>query len=173
VAAQLTMSDSKRPRIGIIGAGLGGATCAVLFQKAGYPVDVYEQVPEFTRLGAWHPPRTELRFDLANGVLTVRRGKSGKARIVPISLSTLDRLVAYARERDRLLGHTPNPFFVSDSGKRPSDCGARYNFATVCQRIGLRTVQKFNRHGRATYQLRRQRAQTAQHPTPARCRQNY
>ena len=46
------MSVSKRPRIGIIGAGLGGATCAVLFQKAGYPVDVYEQVPEFTRLGA-------------------------------------------------------------------------------------------------------------------------
>ena len=46
------MRDSKRPRIGIIGAGLGGATCAVLFQKAGYPVDVYEQVPEFTRLGA-------------------------------------------------------------------------------------------------------------------------
>lgn len=86
--------------------------------------------------------------DLANGVLTVRRGKSGKARSVPISLSTSDRLVAYARERDRLLGHTPNPFFVSDIGKRPSDCSARYNFAAVCQRIGLRTAQKFNRHGR-------------------------
>jgi integrase/recombinase XerD len=85
--------------------------------------------------------------DLANDVLTVLHGKSGKARIVPISKSTSDRLVAYARERDRLLGHTPIPFFVSDSGKRPDDCSARYNFAAVCRRIGLRTAQKFNRHG--------------------------
>ena len=41
-----------------------------------------------------------------------------------------------------------SPFFVSDTGKRPDDCSARYNFATVCQRIGLRPPQKFNKHGR-------------------------
>ncbi len=29
-----------------------------------------------------------------------------------------------------------------------SDCGARYNFASVCQTIGLRSAQKFGRHGR-------------------------
>jgi hypothetical protein len=29
-------------------------------------------------------------------VLTIRRGKSGKARIVPVSASTSDRLIAYA-----------------------------------------------------------------------------
>ena len=51
-------------------------------------------------------------------------------------------------ERNRLLGRTPKPFFVSDTGNRPDDCSARYNFATVCQRIGLRPAQKFNRHGR-------------------------
>ena len=34
------------------------------------------------------------------------------------------------------------------SGNRPDDCSARYNFAVVCQRIGLRTDPKFNRHGR-------------------------
>ena len=76
--------------------------------------------------------------DLENGVLTVRRGKSGRARIVPISKTTAERLTAYAAERDRLLGCTPKPFFVSDTGNRPDDCSARYNFATVCQRIGLR-----------------------------------
>lgn len=86
--------------------------------------------------------------DLENGVLTVRCGKSGKARIVPISETTAERLIAYAAERDRLLGRSPKPFFVSDTGNRPDDCSARYNFATVCQRIGLRAPQKFNKHGR-------------------------
>jgi|WetSurMetagenome_2_1015567.scaffolds.fasta_scaffold22756_3 integrase/recombinase XerD len=85
--------------------------------------------------------------DLDCCALTIRRGKSGKARIVPLSDSVTDRLAAYAGERDRLLGRTPKPFFVSDVGHRPDDCSARYNFATVCQRIGLRQPQKFNRHG--------------------------
>ena len=86
--------------------------------------------------------------DLATGVLTIRRGKSGKGRIVPVSQSTSDRLIAYTKERDRLLGCYPKSFFVSDDGRRPDDCTARYNFALVCQRIGLRPTQRFNRHGR-------------------------
>ena len=49
---------------------------------------------------------------------------------------------------NRLLGCTPKPFFVLDTGNRPDDCSARYNFATVCQRIGLRAPQRFNKHGR-------------------------
>lgn len=86
--------------------------------------------------------------DLECGVLTIRHGKSGKERMVPLSRSARDQLTAYVRERDRLLGRTPKSFFVSDAGNRPDDCSARYNFATVCQRIGLRSAQKFNRHGR-------------------------
>jgi integrase/recombinase XerD len=31
---------------------------------------------------------------------------------------------------------------------RIGDCGARYNFALVCQRLGLRSPQRFYRHGR-------------------------
>jgi len=85
--------------------------------------------------------------DLEAGVLTLRRGKLGKARLLPISDSTTVRLVAYAKERDRLLGALPEPFFVSDHGERLSDGGARYNFAAVCQTIGLRPAEKFNRHG--------------------------
>ena len=46
------MNVPKRIEIAVIGAGLGGATCAALFQQAGYQVDVYEQASEFTRLGA-------------------------------------------------------------------------------------------------------------------------
>lgn len=43
---------SNTQRIAIVGAGLGGACAAVLLQKAGFEVDVFEQAPEFSRLGA-------------------------------------------------------------------------------------------------------------------------
>jgi integrase len=85
--------------------------------------------------------------DLETGVLTLRRGKSGKTRLLPVSASTTAQLTAYAKERDRLLGLCPEPFFVSDSGERVTDCSARYNFAAVCQAIGLRPMEKFYRHG--------------------------
>jgi integrase/recombinase XerD len=86
--------------------------------------------------------------DLEIGVLTIRRGKRGKARLVPIDSSVARRLRNYADERDRLLGFSPQPFFVGDRGARIGDCGARYNFALVCQRLGLRSPQRFYRHGR-------------------------
>jgi integrase len=85
--------------------------------------------------------------DLESGLITLRRGKLGKSRLLPLSKSTTIRLDAYASERDRLLGAPAKPFFVSDHGERVTDCGARYSFAAVCQTIGLRPVEKFNRHG--------------------------
>ena len=85
--------------------------------------------------------------DLETGLVTLRRGELGKARLLPISNSTTVSLIAYAKERDRLLGRPPKPFFVSDRGERLTDCGARYNFAAVCQAIGLRPAEKFGRHG--------------------------
>jgi integrase len=86
--------------------------------------------------------------DLDLGVLTVRCGKARKARLVPIHDSITSRLAAYARERDRLLGFTPRSFFATERGARPDGCSARYNFAVVCQRIGLRPAQQYLRHGR-------------------------
>lgn len=86
--------------------------------------------------------------DLETGVLRIRHGKFGKERLVPVSNSTLLQLVAYAKERNRLLGSRPQSFFVSDRGTRPTDCSTRYNFACVCQKIGLRVPEKFGRHGR-------------------------
>ncbi|MFZ4833346.1 FAD-dependent monooxygenase [Rouxiella sp. Mn2063] len=44
------MSSNKK--IAVIGAGLGGAAAAALLQKAGFHVDIYEQSPSFSRLGA-------------------------------------------------------------------------------------------------------------------------
>lgn len=86
--------------------------------------------------------------DLDAGVIAVRRGKLGKERLVPIDETTRVRLHGYATERDRLLGGPPKAFFVSDRGAPLTDCSARYNFAAVCQAIGLRAPQRFNRHGR-------------------------
>lgn len=43
---------SKKKKIAVVGAGLGGAAAAALLQQAGFTVDVYEQAPEFSRLGA-------------------------------------------------------------------------------------------------------------------------
>jgi integrase/recombinase XerD len=87
-------------------------------------------------------------IDLESGLLTVRRGKLGKERVLPLSDSATAHLAAYAQERDRLLGRASKAFFVSDGGQRVTDCAARYNFAVVCQNTGLRSAQKFNRHGR-------------------------
>jgi integrase len=86
--------------------------------------------------------------DMDNGVITLQHGKLGKARLLPVLDCTRTRLAVYAKERDRLLGTPSNAFFVSDRGERLTDCGARYSFAMVCQAIGLRPSQKFNRHGR-------------------------
>ena len=80
-------------------------------------------------------------------MLTVRRAKNRKSRFVPISPVATERLRAYRSERNRIL-EGPTAFFLLKNGERPTDCCARYNFALVCQRIGLRKPQPFNKHGR-------------------------
>ncbi|RIX98492.1 6-hydroxynicotinate 3-monooxygenase [Aureimonas flava] len=39
-------------RIAIVGAGLGGAAAGALLQRAGFTVDIFEQAPAFSRIGA-------------------------------------------------------------------------------------------------------------------------
>lgn len=46
------MKTSAKPRVAIIGAGIGGLTAAALLQQSGYRVDIYEQAPTIVRLGA-------------------------------------------------------------------------------------------------------------------------
>jgi hypothetical protein len=73
--------------------------------------------------------------------LATKSGTSAELQKKPPEVARrLMRLPALAGSYRR--GRTPKPFFVSDTGKRPDDCSARYNFATVCQRIGLRTPAK-------------------------------
>jgi integrase len=86
--------------------------------------------------------------NLKEGMLTVRRAKNRKSRFVPISPGATERLTAYRAERNRILGAQRTSFFRLENGARPTDCCARYNFAAVCQRIGLRQPQPFKKHGR-------------------------
>ncbi|RHW18192.1 integrase [Sphingomonas gilva] len=87
-------------------------------------------------------------LDVETGLLYIRQGKLGKERLLPLDPSVVQRLESYSSERDRLLGHRPEAFFVTCDGRRVGDCGARYNFAHVCQQIGLREPQPYLRHGR-------------------------
>jgi 6-hydroxynicotinate 3-monooxygenase len=56
VERQLRNGDVLMPghveRIAIVGGGLGGVAAGALLQRAGFKVDIYEQAPAFSRLGA-------------------------------------------------------------------------------------------------------------------------
>lgn len=118
--------------------GIRALTCAALF---GLLAVTGLRISEALSLNAGD-------IDMEAGVLTLRRGKGRKERILPLSQSTTAHLAAYAAERDRLLDFRSEAFFVADRGHRLTDCGARYNFAAVCRAIGLREPTKYHRHGR-------------------------
>ncbi len=118
--------------------GLRGWTCSTLF---GLIAVTGLRVNEALRLD-------DDDVDLDAGVITVKRCKNGKARLVPIASSTAERLAAYHAERMRLLRPAAGAFFRNDEGRRMSDCSARYNFAVISQEMGLRERQRFCKHGR-------------------------
>lgn len=87
--------------------------------------------------------------DLDGGVLTIRRAKFGKSRLVPVHCSTRSALQGYAEQRDRILVRVrPPAFFVAEHGTRITKWSAAYNFAKVSQRTGLRLPVRGRRHGR-------------------------
>ena len=77
--------------------------------------------------------------DLVNGVLTIRDTKFGKARFVPLHLSTRRALQRYARIRDRLCRNPRTPhFFLSDRGTYVTYDMLRWTFVKLSHQIGLR-----------------------------------
>jgi integrase len=116
--------------------GLRGYTCSTLF---GLIAVTGLRISEALALD---------RDDLDQGVLRVRRGKLGRERLLPLAPGVVAHLDAYLAERDRLIGHAAKPLFVTEKAARLTDCSARYNFAQACQRIGLRSHQRYQRHGR-------------------------
>ncbi len=86
--------------------------------------------------------------DFDEEILTIRRTKFGKTRLIPVHSSTCGVLLAYARKRDRLFSAALTPaFFIGERGARITGCAARYNFAVISRQIGLREPAGGNRHG--------------------------
>jgi len=86
--------------------------------------------------------------DLDEGVLSIRRTKFGKSRLVPLHESTRQVLADYARQRERIVSRPAvAAFFLSERGTRITEWAARYNFAKVSREIGLRAPSKGCRHG--------------------------
>lgn len=86
--------------------------------------------------------------DLDEGILTIRRTKFGKSRIVPLHASTREVLERYAARRDRVLRRVDTlAFFLSEHGRRITQWSTRYNFARVSQQVGLRPSASGRRHG--------------------------
>jgi integrase/recombinase XerD len=78
-------------------------------------------------------------IDWAESVAVVRASKFGKSREVPLELSTMDALAAYAEIRDRFVPHPEcSTVFVSRTGKRViySDFGAKFRQLLVASGVG-------------------------------------
>ena len=77
--------------------------------------------------------------DLAKAILTVRNGKFGKMRWIPLHSSTQQALQQYGIKRDHLC---PNPqaasFLVSERGVRLTGDIVRRTFVKLSRQIGLR-----------------------------------
>jgi len=77
--------------------------------------------------------------DLKNGILTIRQTKFDKSRLVPVHISTTNKLREYARLRDKLCPKTKSPsFFISERGTRLTDWTVRRWFVILSHRIGFR-----------------------------------
>jgi integrase len=86
--------------------------------------------------------------NLDDAILTIRRTKFGKSRLVPLHASTIRVLAGYARTRDRLVPRRlTDAFFVSERGSRITHETARYAFARVSGQIGLRAPVRGHRYG--------------------------
>jgi len=87
--------------------------------------------------------------DLRTGVLTIREGKRGKERFVPVHETSREVLAEYAKKLEALL---PSPrtsaFFVSERGRRMSAWSAGDNFVRVLRTLGLRSSGKGGLRGR-------------------------
>jgi integrase len=77
--------------------------------------------------------------DLTQGILTVRDGKFGKTRWIPLHLSAQQALQEYVVKRDRLCPSPQVPsFFISEQGVRLTGDIVRYTFIKLSRQTGLR-----------------------------------
>jgi integrase len=76
--------------------------------------------------------------DFAGGVITVRAGKRGHTRLVPLHPSALAPLPDYASQRDRRNGRPgeDDAFFRTDRSDRVSYSAANHTFLVLREQLG-------------------------------------
>jgi len=86
--------------------------------------------------------------DLKESVLSIRKSKFRKSRLIPVHVTTRDALLDYANNRDQIFHRLQSvAFFVSERGTRVTHWAARDNFAVVSRQIGIRKKIKGKRVG--------------------------
>ncbi len=92
-------------------------------------------------------------FDFSNAMLTVRRTKFGKTRLIPLHASTRRALQRYAKERDRILSKSKTTsFFVGERGLRLPINTVEVTFVKLSHQVDLRGPS--DRHGPRLHDLR-------------------
>ena len=77
--------------------------------------------------------------DLDRGVLTIRRTKFGKSRLIPVHPSTQRALRHYTDRRDWIYPRPQTPsFFLSEQGRRVTWWILRWTFVKLSHQCGLR-----------------------------------
>lgn len=93
--------------------------------------------------------------DLEAGILTIRRTKFGKTRLVPVHRSTTQALRGYGQLRDRV---HPSPrtssFLVAEAGARLVKNTVEDVFVRLSRRVGLRGLEGRHGHGPRLHDLR-------------------
>ena len=108
--------------------GLRAATCATLF---GLLWATGLRIGEALALHVGD-------LDRADRVLTVRRGKFGKSRVLPLRASTVAAIERYLRNPKRPMGTAPDaPIFVSLRQRRLSHPAAAGSFGQACSAAGI------------------------------------
>ena len=79
--------------------------------------------------------------DTGTGVVTIRTGKLGKAREVPLHPTASQALLAYGQRRDQLCPAARTPaFFVNVRGRRLASRRVPEIFAQLCRAAGIGAV---------------------------------
>lgn len=99
--------------------------------------------------------------DLDDRVLTIRRTKFRKSRLVPVHETTCEQLRRYAQRRDQV---HPVPrtdaFLVGERGLRLVQSSTQHNFVVVSRQVGLRGPARSHGHGPRLHDLRHRLAVT-------------
>lgn len=99
-----------KPRIAVVGAGLGGVTAAILLQQSGHDVTVYEQAPSLARIGAG--------IGLGPNVLRVMRHIGIYDRLAEIGIFH-ETMLSREWDTGRVLGHMIDREWDVKYGSRP------------------------------------------------------